>query len=102
MTEQADKHTQIAVVDNPSEHQFEAHVDGRVALVSYIRNGNTVILTHTEVPAELQGRGLGTVLARGVLDQAKRAGWNVIVKCPFLTKFIERHPEYRPMPQGQS
>ena len=102
MSERADNDQQIAVIDNPAEQQFEAHVDGRVALVSYIRNGNTVILTHTEVPKELQGRGLGTVLARGALDQAKRAGWNVVVKCPFITKFIERHPEYRPAQQGRS
>ena len=102
MSEQADNNQQIAVVDNPADHRFEAHIDGRVALVSYMRNGNTVILTHTEVPKELQGRGLGNVLARGVLDQAKRSGWNVVVKCPFITKFIERHPEYRPVQQGQS
>jgi predicted GNAT family acetyltransferase len=67
-----------------------------VAFVSYIRNGNTVILSHTEVPQALQGRGLGNALARGAFDYAKGAGWNVVVRCPFLTKFIERHPEYRP------
>lgn len=102
MSDQAENDQSIAVVDNPSEHRFEAHIDGRVALVSYIRNGNAVILTHTEVPKELQGRGLGNVLVRGVLDQAKRSGWNVVVKCPFIAKFIERHPEYRPVQQGQS
>src|SRR5947209_19669743 len=102
MSEQAENDQQIAVVDNPAEHQFEARVDGVIALVSYIRNGNTVILTHTEVPKELQGRGLGNVLARGALEQTKRSGLNVIIKCPFLTKFVERHPEYRPVQQGES
>jgi predicted GNAT family acetyltransferase len=102
MSDQAENDRHIVVVDNPVEHRFEARIDGRVALVSYIRNGDTVILTHTEVPKELQGRGLGNVLARGALDQTKRAGLSVIIKCPFLTKFVERHPEYRPVQGGQS
>jgi hypothetical protein len=101
MSEEVGNDKQIAVVDNPDEQQFEAHIDGRVALVSYIRNGDTLILTHTEVPKELQGHGLGNALARAVLDQTRHAGMSVIVKCPFLTKFIERHPEYGPAQQGK-
>jgi predicted GNAT family acetyltransferase len=99
MTERIESEQEIPVVDNPDAGQFEAHVDGRVALVSYLRNGDTIILTHTEVPKELEGRGLGSVLARGVLDRARREGWKVVVRCPFITSFIERHPEYRSVVQ---
>lgn len=102
MSEQAGNQKQITVVDNPGEHRFEARIDGRVALVSYVRTGDTIILTHTEVPKELQGHGLGNAVAREVLAQTKRAGLNVIVKCPFLTKFIERHPEYRPVQRTEN
>src|SRR5690349_21210532 len=96
MSEQIDSQRQLTVADNPGESRLEARVNGHVAFVAYIRNGNTVILTHTEVPKELQGHGVGNSLARGAFDYARSAGWNVVVRCPFLTKFIERHPEYRP------
>jgi predicted GNAT family acetyltransferase len=95
MTEQSESERQIAVVDNPSAGQFEASLDGHVGFVSYIKNGKTIILTHTEVPKELQGRGLGNVLARGVLDRARQEGWQVVPRCPFIARYIERHPEYR-------
>jgi hypothetical protein len=100
MSERTEGGQDIAVVDNPTDGRFEAHVDGHVAFVSYIKNGDTVIFTHTEVPKELQGRGLGNVLARGVLDRARREGWTVVARCPFIAKFIERHPEYRVLLRG--
>ena len=85
------------VVDNPDENQFEAHVDGHVAFVSYTKHGDTIIFTHTEVPKELQGRGLANVLAHAVLERARAEQWRVVARCPFISKYIERHPEYRPL-----
>ena len=85
----------VVVVDNPDASQFEAHVDGRVAFVSYARRGDLIIFTHTEVPEELQGRGLGNVLARAVLDRARHERWKVVARCPFIAKYIARHPEYQ-------
>ena len=100
MTDMTGSQQQIPVVDNPGASQFEAHVDGHVAFVSYIKHGDTVIFTHTEVPKELQGRGLANVLARAVLDRARAEGWRVVARCPFIASFIERHPEYQPLLQG--
>jgi hypothetical protein len=100
MTEIAGSDQQIPVVDNPEASQFEAHVDGHVALVSYIKHGDSIIFTHTEVPKELQGRGLAGILARAVLDRARAEGWRVVARCPFIAKYIERHPEYQSLLQG--
>lgn len=87
----------IVVVDNPEESQFEAHVDGRVAFVSYLRRGDTIFFTHTEVPKELEGRGLGSVLAKAVLDRARAEHWKVVARCPFIAKYVQRHAEYQPL-----
>ena len=100
MTEIAGSDQQIPVVDNPEASRFEAHVDGHVALVSYIKHGDSIIFTHTEVPKELQGRGLAGILARAVLDRARAEGWRVVARCPFIAKYIERHPEYQSLLQG--
>jgi predicted GNAT family acetyltransferase len=95
MSERTESGQGITVVDNPGKGRFEVHVDGHVGFVTYIKSGNTTYLTHTEVPKELQGRGLGNVLARGVLDRARREGWTVVARCPFIARYIERHPEYQ-------
>lgn len=86
---------EVRVVDNPEANQFEAHLDGHVAFVSYIKHGDTIMLTHTEVPRELQGRGLASTLAKAVLDRARNERWRVVARCPFIAKYIERHPQYQ-------
>ncbi len=85
----------IAIVDNPEETRFEADVDGHIAFVSYLRRGDTIFFTHTEVPRELEGRGIGSALARAVLDRARAEHWKVVARCPFIAKYVERHPEYQ-------
>jgi predicted GNAT family acetyltransferase len=81
--------------DNASRHRFELEVDGHTAFVDYKRERGIVTLIHTEVPKELGGRGIGGKLARGVLDHLRGEGTKIVVECPFIASYIEKHPEYR-------
>lgn len=82
------------VVDNPAARRIELTVDGYTAFVAYRLVGRSIVFTHTEVPAQLQGRGVGSILARGALDLARARGLGVIPYCPFIASFIRRHQEY--------
>ena len=86
---------EIVVVDNPAEHRFEAKVEGRLAIAEYMRYDSTIVFTHTEVPKEVQRRGVATALARGALEQARAQNLRVVARCQFIKRFIERHPEYQ-------
>lgn len=100
MTETTGSQQIPVVVDNPEASQFETHVDGHVAFVSYIKHGDTIMFTHTEVPKELQGRGLANILAHAVLERARLEGWRVVARCPFIASYIKRHLEYEPLLMG--
>ncbi|GIH94189.1 GNAT family N-acetyltransferase [Planobispora siamensis] len=91
MTEQ----TEPKVADNPGAGRFEITVDGTVAgFAEYTRAGSKISLTHTEIDPSFEGRGLGSILARGALDGARAQGLGVLPFCPFIRGYIERHPEY--------
>jgi predicted GNAT family acetyltransferase len=47
------------------------------------------------VPDALGGRGVGSALARGVLDQVRKTGEKVIAKCPFIAAFIQKNKPYQ-------
>jgi len=97
----------VEVVNNEKESRFEASSLEGLAYLTYreMRDG-TLLLIHTEVPAELAGRGLASRLARAALNLARDRGVKVIVRCPFVTEYIARHPEYhdlvreRPAPRS--
>ena len=82
------------VRDNPAMSRFEMDSGGTVAFVAYVRDGDRIALTHTEVPDALSGQGVGSRLVRGVLDRLRAEGRTVVPRCDFVAGFIERHPEY--------
>jgi predicted GNAT family acetyltransferase len=85
----------VNVVHNEAENRFEAAVGGGLALAAYIRKGNRIHFTHTEVPEEARHHGVGGALARAGLDYARSANLEVVPRCPFIAAYIERNPEYR-------
>jgi predicted GNAT family acetyltransferase len=84
----------ISVRDNVDKKRFETEIEGHTAFVDYMRHGDTIWYTHTEVPKELEGHGVGSALAKYVLDYAVTNSLKVVPKCPFIAKYIEMHPEY--------
>jgi predicted GNAT family acetyltransferase len=85
----------IATVnDNKTEHRFELEVEGRLAAAYYRRSGNVITFEHTEVPPELGGKGVGSSLVRGALDQVRAEGLQVVAQCPFVKAWIEKNPAY--------
>jgi predicted GNAT family acetyltransferase len=86
----------VTVTENPEAHRYDAVDDGGTVagFVEYVDHRGTRILFHTEVSDEFEGRGVGSTLAREVLDQAIAGPLEVRVTCPFLTSWIERHPDY--------
>jgi predicted GNAT family acetyltransferase/glutaredoxin len=86
------------VVNVPSAHRYELLLRGRrIGLLAYRQRHNRIALTHTEVSPGCEGRGFGSRLAAGVLEDARRQGLLVVPICPFVAGFIQRHPEYQDM-----
>jgi predicted GNAT family acetyltransferase len=81
------------VTDNQAGSRFELRADGHLAELIYRRNGNRLVLIHTEVPEELEGRGLGGALVTAAVGRAAREGMTVVPLCPFARGWLRRHPE---------
>ena len=80
------------IIDNEAASRFELTMDGRLAELSYRRNGDRLVLIHTEVPAELEGHGLGGALVRAAAERAERDGLTLVPRCPFADGWLKRHP----------
>lgn len=86
-------HRGSAVINNAAQKRFELHVSGRIAFLSYRRTSETLELTHTEVPGELEGLGIAAKLARAALEFAKAEKLKVIARCPFVSSYMRQHPD---------
>ncbi|MDO9073746.1 MAG: DUF924 family protein [Rubrivivax sp.] len=78
---------------HPEHQRFDAVVDGHLALCSYHRQGDTLVLPHTEVPPKLQGRGVAAALVAAALAWARHEGLRVRPTCSYVAAYLRRHPE---------
>lgn len=83
-----------SVRDNKDRARFELDVGDQVAFATYRVTPSAVIITHTETPRALRGRGIASELVKGALERIRGDGRKVIAGCGFVADYIERHPEY--------
>ena len=81
--------------NNPDRHRFEA-VDGGNNVAGYVEYNElatSIMLTHTEVSPEHEGKGVGGFLARESLGAVRAQGKHVIPACPFIASYLRKHRE---------
>lgn len=83
-----------AVHNNIARSRFELAIDGAVAFADYRRKPGVVVITHTETPPELRGRGVASRLVRGALEQIRAEGLKVAAGCSFVVDYLAAHPEF--------
>ena len=83
------------VTENTHLRRFELPIaDGVIATAYYRLEDGRVVLIHTEVPSEFSGQGIATRLAHGTFELLRKTGRKAIPKCPFMSRFLVKHPEY--------
>ncbi|MCK1740840.1 N-acetyltransferase [Bradyrhizobium sp. 139] len=82
-----------SVRDNRDRSRFELDVGNEIAFANYRLTPAAVIITHTETPRALRGRGIASELVKGALDLIRRDGKKVVAGCGFVGDYLDRHPE---------
>ena len=86
--------TATSVRDNKARSRFELDVEGGVAFANYRLASSTVIITHTETPRALRGRGIASELVQGALQLIRADGLKVVAGCGFVVDYLQKHPEF--------
>ena len=77
--------TTLAIKHNPAAMRFEAIVDGMLCRADYRMHGDTMMLVHTEVPHQLEGRGIASALVKAAFRHAADKGMDVLPVCSSVT-----------------
>lgn len=88
------------VRDNTALNRYELDLDGATAFANYRRTATADIITHTETPRALRGRGVASELIKGALELIRTDGRKVVAGCSFVVDYLERHPEEADIASG--
>jgi len=83
-----------SVRDNKDRSRFELDIGSEVAFASYRLTPSAVIITHTETPRALRGRGIASELVKGALELIRADGHKVIAGCGFVVDYLRKNPEF--------
>ena len=86
--------SQNTIRNNTALSRYELDVDGAIAFANYRLAPGNVIITHTETPYDLRGRGIASQLVQGALEQIRADGLKVVAGCGFVVDYLEKHPEF--------
>jgi predicted GNAT family acetyltransferase len=89
----------ITVRHNPDRERFEildaGNVIGKAAYKEYDGGASPEwIFYHTVINEEYGGQGLAGRLATEALEETVKAGVGIVPVCPFIKKFLAKHPKY--------
>jgi predicted GNAT family acetyltransferase len=87
--------TRFDIVHRPELGRFETQVDGLRGEADYQLSGRIMRMTHTRVPAQLEGRGIAAALVEKALSWARAQGYQVQPSCSYVQGYIQRHPEWQ-------
>lgn len=83
-------------LNNKEEKRYELQAQGGIAIAEYLITEKGVIyITHTEVPSNLEGKGLASELIEKVLQNIEANNQKVFPLCPFASYYMNKYPEWK-------
>lgn len=88
------KYEEIPLVKNEAIHNFELTVEGHRAFIDYKQKDDKIYLIHTEVPVELEGKGVAAAIVEKAFNYIEQNNLKLIPLCVYVASYLKRHPEW--------
>jgi len=79
------------VTDNKAASRYELVTDGHISIADYRLDGESIYITHVEVPDALRGKGVAALVMAGVVDDATARGLHIVPICSYAATYLARH-----------
>ncbi|MFE5670057.1 GNAT family N-acetyltransferase [Agromyces sp. NPDC056523] len=86
----------VRIARNDDASRYELFLGSELAAFAEyrLRPGDRIVFIHTVVDPTFKGQGLGSRLARYVLDDAVARGERIVPRCPFIAAYLRSHSGY--------
>lgn len=82
--------------DGPTRGRYVIHLaPGYDAEMTFRKEPNgTIVIDHTGVPPEYEGRGIAAMLVHRAIADAREQGFKITPVCSYVVAQFRRHPEW--------
>ncbi len=87
--------SRLDIVHDKKNMRFTLDINGELAKVDYSLGGGKMHLTHSEVPFNLRGIGIGKVLVEKTFEQLTKEGYTAVAVCSYIRAVARRSEIWR-------
>ncbi|MDR3679383.1 MAG: GNAT family N-acetyltransferase [Flavipsychrobacter sp.] len=83
------------IVNNVEKSRFQmTFANGETALVDYRLTPGKISFIHTEVPKDMNGKGVAARLAKYALEYARANNLRINIYCAYIAAYVKRDHSY--------
>lgn len=82
--------------DRDTAGEYVAQVEGseHVGRLTWVKQGDVRVATHTLVPPQIGGRGVAGKLVEALIADAREHGFRIDPACSYVEAAFRRHPDW--------
>ncbi len=84
----------LEIEHNKENKRFIMDINGEIAFIEYFLRDEKMYLTHSEVPSQLRGRGIGKVLVEKAFEKLTEEEYKAVAVCSFIKAVASRSKKW--------
>ncbi len=86
--------SRLPIVHDKENNRFTMDINGELAKVEYQLRDGKMYLTHSEVPYNLRGQGIGKVLVEKTFEQLTTENFKAVAVCSYIKAVARRSKKW--------
>ena len=87
--------SRLPIIHDQNNSRFTLNINGELAKIEYQLRDGKMYLTHSEVPYNLRGQGIGKVLVEKTFEQLKTDNLKAIAVCSYIKAIATRNDKWK-------
>jgi hypothetical protein len=88
------RYQETQLIDNKEQHSYELWVENKRSFIDYKLENDQSVLLHTEVPEELEGKGIAAALVEKTFQYLEEQNMKVVPVCSYVLTYLKRYPKW--------
>ena len=84
----------ISLQRNRVSECFVLEIEGQASFIRYRENQRVIELLHTEVPSEMEGKGVAAALVEKTFKYLEENSLKMKPLCSYVLSYLKLHPEW--------
>lgn len=85
----------MEIIHQKEKNRYVLKINDDMAIVEYVIKNHKMYLTHSEVPENLRGQGIGKILVTKTFEKLTSEGYKAVAVCSYVKAIAQRSEKWK-------